>query len=758
MSHQTDAASAEGPLSAHEFRVFSETAERIDLCLFDQNGVHETRRIPLVRRADGEWIAHAPGLSAGQLYGLRAHGPWDPRRGLRFNPAKLLLDPRARAVAGCIRWDDAVCDARRLPNAEPTTRDDRDSSLFVPRSVLVDDAFNWCDDRAPRTPWSDTLLYECHVKGTTMLHPDVPPRDRGRYLGLCAPPILDHLCALGVTAVELLPVQHALTRRWLIEKGLTNYWGYDPIGFFAPDARFASSDRGQQVVEFKQMVQAFHARGIEVILDVVFNHTVEGDETGPTLCLRGLDHATSYRLDAEGRCINVTGCGNTLNTNHSATRRLVLDALRYWVERMHVDGFRLDLASALARGEHGFDPDHPLIAEMAADSVLSGVKLIAEPWDAQADGYALGRFPRGWPEWNDRFRDTVRRFWRGDAGQAAGMAYALTGSSDVFAAKGSALSGMNYVACHDGFTVQDLTTYENRRNHNNGEEGRDGQQDNASCNWGVEGPTRDRRIIRLRDRARRNMLATVALAQGVPMLRAGDELGQSQQGNNNAYCQDNQTSWLHWPCVTAGIHPPPPREGAETLFQNPPVRSETLAPSRSRLGCATESAGGSQCQSDSEAVSSQEGSSAESGWNAEAPSLLAYARQLFALRRNYPLLRGASFLTGQCHCECGIKDVTWLRPDGRELTPADWHDPALRALGMLRHEHISSSSHARTLLLLLNANARAVRFQLPSLALARTWTQLISSVGRSDRKGAIPGVLRLRAFSTNLLASAPDDS
>ncbi len=520
------------------FAVFSANASAIDLCLFDDDG--SERRVAM-QHDDGIWHAERTDAAPGQLYGYRAHGPWQPQDGHRFDPAKLLMDPMARAITGGPRWHPS------LASASPQ---DRDTAAWMPRCVVVDSAFDWQEDKPPRTPWQETVIYECHVRGMTRQHPEVDEDLRGTYLGLASPPVLEHLQTLGVTAVELLPVHQIASEPHLQRRGLSNYWGYSPLGFCAPHSGYATGGRGEQVEEFKTMVRELHRAGIEVLLDIVFNHTAEVDHHGPVLCLRGLDNHGTYRLrpDDASLYVDFTGCGNTLDFRRRAVRRLVLDSLRVWVQEMHVDGFRFDLATVLGRSsEHddGFDPRAAVFEEIASDPVLAGVKWIAEPWDLGPDGYQLGNFPDGWGEWNDRFRDTVRRFWRGDAGVLADLATRFAGSRDRFRSKGP-LRSINYVTCHDGFTLADLVSYERRHNQANGEENRDGNPNNASRNWGHEGPTDDPSIRSLRSRAQRNLLATLLFSQGVPMLLHGDEIGRSQGGNNNAYCQDNEVAWVDW--------------------------------------------------------------------------------------------------------------------------------------------------------------------------------------------------------------------
>jgi glycogen operon protein len=525
------------------FALFSERATRVELCLFDDpDAPAESARIAMPARSGDVWHGRVPGLGPGQLYGYRVHGPWAPGEGQRFNPNKLLVDPYARALAGAVRWDAALLGQ---DPADPGAPDARDSAPFVPKGRVVDPAFDWGDDRPPRTPWSRSVLYECHVKGMTQRHPALPEAQRGRFLGLTAPAVVEHWQRLGVTAVELLPVQHHAIDAHLASLGLPNYWGYMTLGFFAPDARFAAVD---PVREFKEMVRALHRAGLEVILDVVYNHTPEGGHLGPTLSLRGIDNAAYYRLDPDDRSRywDATGCGNTLNASHPRALQLVLDSLRYWAAEMHVDGFRFDLATALARDTLAFQPLARFFEIVRQDPLLAPLKLIAEPWDLGPEGYQLGRFPYGWAEWNDRFRDSVRRYWRGDPGQLPELASRLAGSSDLFAASGRGpQASINYVVSHDGMTLRDLVSYSRKHNEANGEQGRDGPQD-ESHNWGAEGPSRALRVEKLRARVRRNLLATLALAQGVPMIAHGDELGRTQLGNNNGYCQDSELTWIDW--------------------------------------------------------------------------------------------------------------------------------------------------------------------------------------------------------------------
>jgi isoamylase len=584
--------------SGVNFAIVASHATAVDLCLFSAPEAHlESHRIALTGRTDDVWHGHVAGLGPGQLYGYRVSGPSDPTRGLRHDATHLLLDPYARAVGRRATW---------MPTPVP------------PLGAVVDDAFDWGSDRAPRTPWADTIIYETHVKGFTALHPGVSPEARGTYRGLASDAAIAHLRHLGVTAVELLPVHFCVDEVALHQRGLTNYWGYNTLGFFAPDPRLASASDPQAVLtEFKTMVKSLHAAGLEVLLDVVYNHTAEGDHLGPTLSMRGIDNANYYRLDPHdlSRYQDFTGCGNTLDTRSPVVQRLILDSLRYWVETMHVDGFRFDLASALLRGAHDVDFAAPLLGAITRDPVLSGVKLIAEPWDATAGGYQVGRFPSGWSEWNGRYRDDVRRFWRGDAGARPALATRLAGSSDLYASEErSPLASINFVTAHDGFTLADLVSYAHKHNAANGEEGRDGESNNFSANWGVEGPTTDPVVLALRQRRQRSLLLTLFTSQGVPMLNGGDELGRTQGGNNNAYCQDNRTSWTPWSDADGADH-----------------------------------------------------------------ALLAFVRQAIALRRGHASLRRETFFSNAAHTG---PEVAWRSPAGVPLTEQDWHDAGATAFAM----------------------------------------------------------------------------
>jgi len=669
------------------FAVFSEHATAVDLCLFShaEDG-SEAARIRFRERTDQIWHAYLPDVRPGQLYGFRVHGPYDPTEGHRFNPAKLLLDPYAKAVSGVIRWSDALSGYSMEPPMETRdlVPDSSDSAAGLPKCVVVESAFSWGDDKHPRTPWNHTVIYEAHVKGMTMLHPDVPEEIRGTYRGLATDPIIDHLLSLGVTAIELLPVHHFVTERRLAEAGLVNYWGYSSIGYFAPDVRYATGGLGQQVAEFKSMVKRFHRAGIEVILDVVYNHTAEGNHLGPTLSFRGLDNAAYYRLDPGNRryYTDYTGTGNTLDIRHSRTMQLVMDSLRYWVEDMHVDGFRFDLAPVLARGDVDVSPFAEFFDVVRQDPIVSRVKLIAEPWDLGPGGYQVGRFPIGWGEWNGKYRDTIRKFWRGDPGQVGEFASRLAGSSDLFeASQRSPQASVNFVTCHDGFTLHDLVSYESKHNEANGESNHDGTDDNQSRNWGAEGPTEAVHVIRMRERIKRNFLATLAFSQGVPMISHGDEIGRTQMGNNNAYCQDGPLTWVDWRLT--------------------PLQRE----------------------------------------------LLAFTRSVFAIRAANPVLRRRNYFLHELDHPGGAKDLTWLRPDGKEMTEADWAEAGNHVLGMLILGEATDEVDERgrrlrgeAILVLTNGGARTRPFTLPLIETHGGWVEILNTahpVPRAVRQGMV---------------------
>ena len=641
------------------FAVFSAHARRIELCLFDASG-RESARLELPSRTGDIWHGLLPAAfgGAGTLYGYRVHGPYQPSEGHRFNPAKLLVDPCAAALEGGLTWHPA------LRGAEPGNDwlpDDNDSAPYMPKCRVVDSEFDWGGVRPPSVPWRDTVLYELHVKGFTQRHPGIPEHLRGKYLGLAHPAALDHLRALGVTTVELMPVQSFVSEEFLVRKGLSNYWGYNPLAWFAPDARYAVVD---PVIEFKTMVRALHDAGIEVVLDVVFNHTAEGNEDGPTLSLRGFDNATYYRLLAHNRAHykNFSGCGNTVRFDDPAVRGLVLDCLRYWTDEMHVDGFRFDLAPIVGRDAAGFSSSAPFFSELRSDPVLAYVKFIAEPWDVGPGGYQLGHFPPGWSEWNDRYRDTVRAFWRGDPGLVGAFAERFAGSSDLFRHHGrKPTASINFLTSHDGFTLRDVVTYCQRRNEANLENGADGHNHNLSANYGVEGPTDDLAVLELRARQLRNFLATLFLSQGVPMLLAGDEMGHSQGGNNNAYCQDNELTWIDWRLL--------------------------------------------EC----------------------SPGLVRFVRRLADLRRSRLWLRRDTFLKGTQR-KAGLRDIAWLHPSGREMTEQDWNDASLRCLALHMTGAVDTRAGAAgDVLVVFNADAASVDLVLPEAAHGTAWRMVLDT-------------------------------
>jgi isoamylase len=636
------------------FAVFSEGAEAVELCLLDRAGAE--RRIALPEVTAHVWHGYVPEAGPGQRYGFRVHGPYDPDHGHRFNPAKLLLDPYAKAVDGRVDWDNSVFGYR--VGADDLVRDDRDSGPHVPRSVVVHDAFPWGEDRRPTVPWADTIIYEAHVRGYTMRHPEVPPHQRGTYAAMGSPPVVEHLSRLGVTTLELLPVHHYVAEHGLARRGLTNYWGYNSIGFFAPEARYSSSGSlGEQVREFKAMVRSLHAAGIEVILDVVYNHTAEGNQLGPTLSFRGLDNRSYYRtIDQNPRYyMDYTGCGNTLNVRHPQVLALIMDSLRYWVSEMHVDGFRFDLASALARSFHEVDRLSAFFDLIHQDPVTSRVKLIAEPWDVGEGGYQVGNFPVLWTEWNGRYRDTMRDFWRVAQTGVADVAYRLTGSSDLYQDDGRRpYASINFVTAHDGFTLNDLVSYNDKHNEDNGEGNRDGESHNRSWNCGVEGPTDDPEVVALRERQKRNFLTSLLLSAGVPMLLGGDEISRTQRGNNNAYCQDNEISWVDWELDD---------------------RDEAL---------------------------------------------LEFARSLIALRAGHPVFRRRKFFQGQAIHGSGVKDIGWFTPDGAEMDQANWSASDVRTLGVFLNGDEIPHRGARgerivdgSFLLLFNGGPEPAMFTLP---------------------------------------------
>ena len=662
------------------FALFSEHATQVDLCLFDgPDSARETTRIRLEERTDQVWHVYLPGLWPGQHYGVRVDGPYEPLNGHRFNPAKLLLDPYAKAISGAVRWSDAMFGYRIGDPAEDLAQDDRDNAEYIPKSIVVDTAFTWGGDQLLKIPWEKTVIYEIHVKGMTIKHPDVPDHLRGTYAGLATTPVIEYLKSLGVTAIELLPVHYSVQDQHLLGKGLTNYWGYNTIGFFAPDTRYAIDPaRGNHIREFKTMVKTLHSEGIEVILDVVYNHTAEGNHLGPTLCFRGIDNVSYYRLVADDPryYADYTGCGNTLNVTNPRALQLVMDSLRYWVTEMHVDGFRFDLASALARELHAVNKLGAFFDIIHQDPVISQVKLIAEPWDLGEGGYQVGNFPVKWAEWNGKYRDTVRRFWKGDGGLVGEFAYRLSGSSDLYGSSGrQPYASVNFVVAHDGFTLQDLVSYTHKQNVANGEDNCDGSDDNMNWNYGVEGPSDDPAILDLRERQKRNFLATLFISQGVPMLCGGDEISRTQHGNNNAYCQDNEVSWYHW------------------------------------------------------------------NLDKSARDLLAFTTKLVTLRREHPVLRRRRFFQGRQIRGSEVKDIAWFRPDGKEMTDEDWTLGYARSLAFrLAGDAIGERDERGnpviddTLLILLNAHHESLSFVLPAHKRGVQWQPILDTAETSERK------------------------
>jgi glycogen operon protein len=670
------------------FAVFSANADRIELCLFDPAGRREIARLALRECTDEIWHGYLPEARPGLLYGYRAYGPYEPRHGHRFNPHKLLLDPYAKQLAGELRWSDALFGYRLGAGRADLSFDRRDSAPAMPKAVVVDDSFHWGDDRPPGVPWDRTLIYEAHVRGLTMLRQDIDPRERGTFAALADPRIIDHLHRIGVTAIELLPVHAFLQDRFLVEKGLRNFWGYSTLAYFAPEPRYLVEPTLRN--ELKVAVRRLHGAGIEVILDVVYNHTCEGNELGPTLSWRGLDNASYYRLlpGEERYHINDTGTGNTVNLSHPRVLQMVMDSLRYWVEAYHVDGFRFDLGTILGREGTGFDPGSGFFDAILQDPVLSRVKLISEPWDVGPGGYQVGNHPPGFAEWNDKFRDGVRRFWRGDSGLRADLAARLTGSAELFdRRRRRPWASVNFLASHDGFTLHDLVTYEERHNEANGEDSRDGHGENYSRNWGEEGETEDADIIATRERVKRAMLATLFASAGTPMLLGGDEMNRTQGGNNNAYCQDNAISWVDW---------------------------ERAAPP-------------------------------------EAQALQAFVARLAALRRALPTLRPPRFLHGVTEVRPGLSDIAWFDQHGQPMTPEAWNEPEARTLALCRAVADAAGIVDATLLL-LNADEAGHAFALPPPTLE--WRLVLDSdrpeaEERRITEGAVPVV----PYSVVLLAA-----
>ncbi|MBF6569917.1 MAG: glycogen debranching protein GlgX [Candidatus Binataceae bacterium] len=663
------------------FAVFSEHAERVELCLFDPKGRREMDRVNLRWQDDQVWHCYLPEARPGLLYGYRFYGPYEPKAGMRFNPNKLLLDPYAKQIVGPLRWSDALFGYRIGSPREDLTMDRRDSAPGMPKCEVVDTAFSWENDRPPHTAWHDTVIYELHVKGFTARHPEVPPQLRGTYAGLASAPIIDYLKRLGVTAVELMPVHTFVDDRPLVEKGLRNYWGYNSIGYFAPDLRYSATGT---LAEFKSTVKRMHSAGIEVILDVVYNHSAEGNHLGPTLCFRGIDNLAYYRLTPNDPrfYMDFTGCGNTLNMLHPRVLQLIMDSLRYWVNEMHIDGFRFDLAAALARELYDVNRLSTFFETIHQDPVLSRVKLIAEPWDIGEGGYQVGNFPIGWTEWNGKYRDAVRAYWKGEGGLIGELAYRLTGSSDLYEQSGRRpYASINFVTCHDGFTLNDLVSYNQKHNEANLEGNRDGDNNNHTWNCGVEGPTSDPAVNQLRERQKRNLFAMLLLSQGVPMICAGDEIGRTQAGNNNAYCQDNEIGWLDW-----------------NLDQR-------------KL------------------------------------KLLDFVRRLIQIRKDHPAFHRRNFFLGRAIRKVGIKDISWLTPKGDEMTDEEWNQSFARCLGCyLGGEALGEDDEQgrplqdHDFIMLLNSHHERIPFVIPAASGSLPWSVLVDT-GRIN-----PDTLDSRVF------------
>jgi len=655
------------------FSLFSAHAEKVELCIFDPTGRHEVQRVGIRECTDGNWHVYLPEARPGLLYGYRVYGPYDPERGHRFNPHKLLIEPYAKHLQGPLVWSDAHFGYRTGHPKADLSFDRRDSAAGTPKCRVIDPAFTWGDDRPPRIPWHDTVIYEAHVRGLSIRHPEVPARLRGTYAGLATAPIVDHLVRLGVTAVELMPVHAFVDDRHLLDRGLRNYWGYNTLGFFAPEIRYSATGR---ISEFKTLVKVLHSAGIEVLLDVVYNHTAEGNQLGPTLSFRGLDNASYYRLSPDNPryYLDFTGTGNTLNLQHPRVLQLLMDSLRYWVLEMHVDGFRFDLASALARELHDVDRLGSFFDTIGQDPVLSQVKLIAEPWDIGSGGYQVGNFPPGWNEWNDKYRDTLRGYWKGDGGLMADFARRITGSSDLYEASGrKPHASINFITAHDGFTLEDLVSYNDKHNEANGEDNRDGQPDNRSWNCGVEGPANDPGVLALRRRQKRNLLASLLLSQGVPMILGGDELSRTQQGNNNAYCQDNERSWLDW----------------------------SPAPHRARF--------------------------------------LEFVRHIIQLRRQHPVFSRRRYVQADMLTAEGLKEIIWLTPDGREMTENDWQQDFARCLGVYLAGGAIERRGARgqpikdgNFLLLFNAHHETIPFAIAPELSGKPWEAVLDTALDAD--------------------------
>jgi isoamylase len=658
------------------FALFSAHAEKVELCLFDRAGIREEARIVLPEYTDEVWHAYLPDARPNQLYGYRVYGQFDPANGHRFNPNKLLIDPYAKSLHGRIRWSDALFGYRIGSPREDLSFDRRDNARQVPKCRVVETAFTWGEDRRPQTSWEETVILEAHVRGLTIRHPEVDPPYRGTFRGLASPAMIDYLVGLGVTAVELLPIHAFIDDRHLIDRGLVNYWGYNSIAYFAPDPRFLTTG---SITGFKTMVKRLHDAGIEVILDVVYNHSGEGNQLGPTLSFRGIDNASYYRLSDDRRFyLDVTGTGNTLNLDHPRVLQLVMDSLRYWALEMRVDGFRFDLCATLGRENGDYTQQSGFFDAVRQDPAMAGVKLIAEPWDLGPYGYQLGNFPPGWAEWNAQYRDTLRRFWRGDAGIVADIASRVAGSSDIFGYRGRRpWASVNFITAHDGFTLQDLVSYNGKHNEANGEDNRDGSDDNLSSNYGAEGPTEDAEITALRDRQKRNLLASLLLSLGVPMLLAGDEIGRSQQGNNNAYCQDSAISWIDW---------------------------ENIRP--------------------------------------QDEELRRFVSYLIRLRRAHRVFSRPRFLRGEMLSEAGVKDITWVTPAGAEAAAEDWENPVALSLGYVLSgaagEFYTAGGQRdidESFLVMMNGYYGDLDFHLPQLAAPMSWEPIVDTAEPSGLVG-----------------------
>ncbi len=670
------------PLGAHwdgsgiNFALFSAHAERVELCLYDRSGRREIARYTLPENTNQVWHGYIPDAKPGTLYGYRVYGPYDPGSGHRFNANKLLLDPYARLYHGNIRWSDVINGYKSNSKDKDLSFCKRNSAFSMPKCVVTDNTYHWGDDQPPAIPWSDTIIYESHVRGATQLHPAVPKLIRGTYAGLGEPVVIEHLKALGITTVELQPVQAFVDDRFLVEKGLKNYWGYSTIGFFATHQKY-SNNLG--IVDFKTMVRQFHDAGIEVVLDVVYNHTAEGNHLGPHLSWRGIDNASYYSLNPQDKryYINDTGCGNTLNANHPRVLQMIMDSLRYWVKDMHVDGFRFDLATTLGRGSYGFDPRAGLFNAILQDPIMSGIKLIAEPWDLGPGGYQLGGFPLGWTEWNDRYRDTLRKYWLGEPGLLPELAKNLHGSSDLFEHHDrKPWASINFITSHDGFCLRDLVSYKHKHNHENGEDNRDGHHANFSSNFGVEGESDDPNITSLRWQQMRNMLATLLLSQGTPMLFSGDEIGHSKKGNNNAYCQDNTINWLDWANIS--------QKGRELTY---------------------------------------------------------FIGRLTKIRKHYPLLHRSNFVHGTKIAETSERlDIQWYGQSGEPMHEAQWKESTERSLGVLLSDRIKSINSGnmigQSLLIILHAAEFDQNFILPDTSKSCSWKFLISTADPLKEEGS----------------------